>query len=142
VFRVQVRLGGATQFSAATPIVTFQEGTGINGQLAPDQAARIMGYAYNSQGAAHTVRLVLAAAAGGNADEEIILEAPSAAVNSFTQLCGPDGLVVPRRFGIESVAQPPVGTVTSAQTFVALFSTVGKAAAATFSLWYKVGSVA
>ena len=122
-------------------MVTFREATDVNA-MPPNYAAHIMGYAYNSEGAAHTVRLVMAPGVAGNADEEILLEAPTSTLSSFTNLCGSDGIIVPRIFGLNDVAQPPAVTTTVGTTYQVLFSTTDKDGAATFSLWYKIGPVA
>jgi hypothetical protein len=120
-------------------MVTFNEQQSI-ASMPSDWAARILGYSYNAQGVAHTVSLVLAPAAGFAADEGIPLETPADPVSSFEQICGRDGLVVPRRIGFESTAQPPgVPFVTSGESFQVFLSTVGKAGDGTFRLWYAVG---
>ncbi len=134
---------GATQFSNASPFCTFREVfTQLNSEP-PNVVARIVSYGYNSTGAAHTVRLVLtppAAATGG--DEDIILEAPTSTVNSFSNLCGPDGIVVPRQYGFSGTDEQPLTTqIVSAETYQLFFSTVGKAAQGTLYVTYKIAGL-
>lgn len=129
MYLVTSTLAGAAQFSAAAAIVTFLEDGQLTSQP-PNKAARILGYSYNSLGTAATVNLRLAPAAGVAANLEIPLETPASAVNSFTNICGPGGLVVPR------TAMAGGGV-----SFVVLFSTVGKDDAGTFRLWYAIGDV-
>ena len=138
LFTVRVRVAGATQFVSTSPIVTFNEFTDLNG-TSQSTTARIHGYAYNSAGAAHNVRLVLTPpAAATGADEDIILEAPSSTINSFSNLCGPGGIIVPRQYGIVANAQPPAGNVITGETYQLFFSTTGKADAGTLYVWYSV----
>lgn len=141
MFLVQCRLStAATQFSAATPIVTFIEQLTV-APTPSDWSPRILGYSYNSQGPAHTVSLVMGPAGFANADEGIPLETPAGTVNSFSQLCGAGGIVVPRRIGFESTAQPPGAPfVTNGAPFQLFFSTTNKNGAATFRCWYTVES--
>lgn len=126
---------GATQFSAAAAIVTFTEMTDVNA-MSPNMAARIMGYSYNSQGAANDARLVLAPSVAAAADQQIVLENLTS-INNFTSACGPGGIVVPRTFGVIN-GSPFIG---SDNTYVVLFSTTGKAGDGTFTLWYAIGDV-
>lgn len=138
---IKVTIAGVTQFVSTSPIATFSELTGIN-TSPPSAVARIMGYSYNAgAGAAHAVRLVMTpsnATTGG--DEDIILE-DRASVTSVGNFCGPSGIVVPRRYGLEATAQPPASpadTIISAETYQLFFSTTGKAADATFYVWYQI----
>lgn len=127
MIRVVSTVAGAGQFSAAAAIVTFIEQTNVN--LLPSHVgARIMGYSYNSLGAAHDATLTLASAAGVAVNLQINLEVQTG-INSFSEICGPDGIVVPRDGN------------GSGNTFVVLFSTVGKANDGTFQLWYTIGNI-
>lgn len=144
VYLIRSRITGATQFDGVAPIVTFNEFLGGTGTqfpaLPPSMTARILGYSYASLGAAHTIRLSLRSPLNvvPNLDDEIILRSQSD-VNTFAEVCGPDGLVVPRNFGISaSNQQPPVSTITSQATFQVFFTTTGKADAGTFMLWYRI----
>jgi hypothetical protein len=111
--------------------------------LAPSITARILGFSYNSLGAAHDVRLTLRGPSNvvPNLDDEIILRSESG-INNFAEVCGPDGLVVPREFGIAaSNQQPPTSPITTAGTYRVFFSTTNKADAGTFILWYRIDEV-
>jgi hypothetical protein len=143
LYTIRSRVTGATQFDATNPIVTFIEfqtaGSNLN-TLPPEYTARIVGYAYNSHGAAHDVSLLLRPPANTvpNADDQIVLEQLTG-INSFTNMCGPDGLVVPRQYGIAaSNQQPPTTQITTAETYRVFFSTTNKANDATFFLWYRI----
>lgn len=125
---------GAGQFSAAAAIVSFTEMTDINA-MSPNMSARIMGYSYNSQGAANDAVLVMAPSAAAAADQQIVLENLTG-INNFTSACGPGGIVVPRVFGVVNGS-----SFTSGATYVVLFSTTGKAGDGTFTLWYAIGDV-
>jgi hypothetical protein len=143
IYTIRSRITGATEFSATNPIVNFDEfsvqlGTGLN--LPPSFTARIIGWAYNSQGAAHNALLTLRPPSNvvPNADDQIVLQTMTAQ-NNFTQACGPDGIVVPREFGIAaSNQQPPTSTILTAATYRVFFSTTGKVDAGTFFLWYRI----
>lgn len=140
MFLVRRTQTAVNQFSAAAPIVTFAEATDINAQP-QNVAARIMGYSYTSLGTAHDARLVLAPAAGGAGNLEIVLEIRSA-INSFTNTCGPGGFVVPRLFGNDATDGGAVTPLATGATYVVLFSTSGaKDDTATFCLWYAIGDV-
>lgn len=142
---VKIEIPTVTQYVATSPVVTFREVIDINAHP-PSVTARIIGYSYNVGGAANDARLVLTPAGSATGtDEDIILEnrltANSEAVNSFTDACGPQGRVVPRRYGIEATAQPPAlpaDGVTSAETYQVFFSTLLKDANGTFYLWYVI----
>lgn len=143
MFRISLRLTGATQFVATSAIATFQEVV-AGDTYGVEWAAVIKWYEYNSQGSAHTVNLTLRPTWNSNADEQMVLEAPTDAVNNFTYACGPTGgIVVPRRYGIEATAQPVAPGFTAALTSYNLyFTTVGKDNAATLALgyqWERVG---
>ena len=139
---IKVRLLAAAQFVSTSPIVTFREVS--LGPFPVNYAARIIGYSYNSAGNAQDVRLVLTprtVATGG--DQDIILEERTGVpnrVNSFTEACGPEGIVVPRRYGLEAVAQPPVtaDAVTVGEIYDVFFSTFFKTGDGTFTLWYQI----
>lgn len=138
---IKVRIAGAAQFVDTSPIAVFAPVD----DFPVNYTARIIGYAYNSAGSAHDVRLVLTPQnVVTGSDEDIILESRSGGsrrVNSFTSACGPEGIVVPRRYGTESTAQPivvPGDEVTSGETYFAFFSTNGKTDDGTFYLWYHV----
>jgi len=144
LYTVKLSIAGATQFVSTSPVCTFNEFVALNG-MPTDVNARIVGYSYTTTGAAHDLRVVLTPptfATGGAAD--IILEnrlaANSEEVSEVTQICGPDGLVVPRRYGIEATAQPfTIASAVSAATTYQLFvSTAAKAAAGTFYIWYRI----
>lgn len=147
MFEVEVTLAAAAQFSAATPIVTFEERSPLNGTplpYGPEMAPVILGYSYSALGDAHTATLVLARAAGAAANLQIPLEDTGVALNSFSFLCGVGGgIVVPRRIGFEATAQPPVAAdlVQGGEPWVVLFSTVGKTGNATFKLRYAIVNV-
>ncbi len=143
VFTIAVRLAtAADQFDPANgPVVTFNEYTNLNA-APPSTTARLIGYAYNS-GATPTPTIVvtLRRPGGANADEFILLEnrtGTSGNIASFTTICGPDGQVVPRQFGIFGTAIPPVGPVMTGETYQLFVSTTGKNSAATFTAWYSV----
>ncbi len=127
MFLVENTVAGVVQFSAAVAAVTFLEETELT-DLPSNYAARIFGYSYNSLGTAHTVSLTLAPAAGVANNLIIPIETPVGLVNSFVNICGKEGIVVPR-------------DQTTGVSFVALFSTVGKDDDATFRLWYAIGDV-
>lgn len=141
MFMVETTIAGAGNFSAATPVCTFLEELTV-GQMPQDWAPRILGYSYATSGAAHGVRLVMAPAAGGAANLEMVLEAPTDPVQNFVQICGKDGIVVPRRLGLIGTTQPltPADLITTpGDPFVMLFSTTAKQADGTFRVWYAVG---
>lgn len=142
---VKIELAGAAQYVATSPVVTFQEVININAQP-PSVTARIIGYAYNVAGTANDARLVLTPpGSASGTDEDIILEnrltSASEAVNNFTSPCGPGGVVVPRRYGIEATSQPPAlpgDGIASAETYQVFFSTALKDGDGTFYLWYAI----
>jgi hypothetical protein len=140
VFLIQITVAGATQFVATTAIATFLEAKTVT-TLPSHVVPRIHGYNYNSTGAAHTVNLRLSPAVGSAAQLQIPLEVPTTSVNNFEQICGRDGYIVPRLFGlVNSVGQAPdtaLGTPNNAAPFVLLFSTTGKAATGVFRVWYS-----
>lgn len=143
MFLAQTTIAGAVDFSAADPVVTFQEELTVD-PMPQDWAPRIIGYSYATSGAAHGVSLVMAPIAGAAANLLIPLETPADPVANFVQMCGRDGLVVPRRIGFEATTQPPVfpGDVQDIGTpFVLLFSTTAKQATGTFRCWYVIGPV-
>lgn len=144
VITIRSRITGAAQFDPTTgPIVTFAEWFGggtTPTALAPSYTARIMGWAYNSQGAAHNASLLLRPPANvvPNADDQIVLQTMTNQ-NSFTNMCGPDGIVVPRQFGIAaSNQQPPTTQLLTGEFYQVFFSTTNKAADGTFFLWYRI----
>ncbi len=142
---VKIQIAGVTQYSAATPAVTFREVIDINAHP-PSVTARIIGYSYNVAGAANDVRLVLTpAGSASGTDEDLILEnrltSASEAVNNLISACGPSGRVVPRRYGIEATAQPPAlpgDGVVSGETYQVFLSTLLKDDDGTFYLWYVI----
>ncbi len=143
-FGVSLRLTGATEFSAASPIATFLEGGGL-ASLGAEYHAVIKSYDYNAPTAtAHTLNLTLRPPWSANADEQIILEAPTAAANSFTKICGPQGgIVVPRRFRLEATSQPTSGGTISltGDSYELFFFTTGKDQAATLSVEWSIERV-
>ena len=142
LINIKVRIAGAVDFVATSPIVTFREVS--LGPFPVNYTARIVGYSYNSIGNAQDVRLVMtprATATGG--DQDIILESKVGVpnrVNSFAEVCGPGGIVVPRRYGLEATAQPPVTAdlVTVGEIYEVFFSTLNKSNDGTFYLWYQI----
>ena len=95
MFRVEITLAGAVQFSDATPVVTFAEELPTVAAFPSNQAPLILGYAYSALGDPHTVDLRLVRAAGDPANFSIPLEVPGSNVTSFEVLCGPEGIAVP-----------------------------------------------
>ena len=81
--------------------------------------AGILGYSYDSTGAAHTGTLVLRRP-GGAATERAILENRTN-ITDFTQICSGEGLIVPRE---------------PTQVWELAFVTVGKANTATLTVWW------
>ena len=141
---IKVEIAGANEFLSSSPIVTFTEVLNNLNDLPPSVNPRIVGYSYNSAGAAHNVRLVLTppgSTTGGAEDIPLEIQAGADTVNSFGNFCGPEGIVVPRRYGLESTSQPPAvpgDAVTSGETYQVFFSTNGKADDGTFYLWYQI----
>ena len=136
--RVRVDAG---DFSSNDPIVTFQEVVSDFNSQPPDITARIVGYSYNSDGREHDVRLVLTPPGQPTGTDQDIPIRIESGINSFTSLCGPDGIVVPRRYGLSSDAQPPAtpgDAVVSGETYQVYFSTQNKIDAGTFYLWYQI----
>ncbi len=135
----EITLTGATQFAATTAVATFLEQTDIT-TLGPSLVPRILGYSYNSLGAAQTVTLNLSPAVGSAANLQIQLEAPTTTVNSFSEICGNGGTVVPRRFGrTNSVGQgldTALGTINNTAPLVLLFTTAAKDNTGTFRVWW------
>ena len=138
---VRIPVTGANQFSHTVAITTFLEQTDGT-TYGPSMAPRIIGYAYASLGTAATVSLVLSPTLASAADEQIVLETPADAVNNFTQWCGRAGPIVPRSYGLASVAgaqaAPTValGLPDNAAPYVLRFSTLLKDDDATFFVWY------
>ena len=101
-------------------------------------------YNAGAAGAIHDVTVTLRRPGGANADEFIPLESRLAAngdaVNSFVEICGPGGVVVPRQFGLFAAAQPPVvgDLVATGETYELFVVTANKNSAATFTCWYAV----
>lgn len=145
MFYVRITLNAAN-FSAASPVVTFSESMPLEPQFPSDICARILGYSYYAPGSdPHTWSLFLAPAAAAPTAHRILLEdnnGPNDVAGTyFTVPCGRDGIIVPRRFGIESVVQPPAGAVGSGETYQLFFETAGAVAAdACFTCWYELGS--
>lgn len=141
MFQNAITLAGATQFSAATAVATFLENNTVT-TLGPNFAPRILGYSYNSLGAAATVTLRLSPATGSAVNLQIDLETPAAAVNSFTNICGAGGVIVPRQFGLQNSAtqalDTALGTPNVAAPLVLLFTTTGKTGAGTFRVWWDI----
>lgn len=143
LFTVEVRIATAgTQFSIASPVVTFAEYSDINTR-GPGTHARLVGYYYNAGGGAvHDVTVFLNRPGAANSDQRVLLDERLAsnneAVNSLTNVCGPDGIVVPKQFGIYSTVQPPVGAVQTGETYQLFVLTAGKNSAATFGAWYSI----
>ncbi len=139
MFLNEITITGATQFDPATPVATFLEQTDITLE-GPGILPRILGYSYNSIGAAQTITLNLAPAAGVAVNLQISLEAPTATVNSFTNLCGNGGLVVPRQFGRTNNASQAIdtarGAINNTAPMVLLFQTTSKDNTGTFRVWW------
>jgi hypothetical protein len=141
MFQNVVTLTGATQFGAATAVATFLEQINIL-TASPTIAPRILGYSYNSLGAAATVTLRLSPTVASAVNLQVDLETPTAAVNSFTNVCGKGGVVVPRQFGLtndglaDQTLDVALGLPNSALPLVLLFTTVGKDNTATFRVWW------
>lgn len=145
---IRITVAGATQFSAATAITTFNEFEGLNA-MADNFVARIHMISYSTAGApptAHEVNLVLAPATGAAVNLQIpIRQANSTTtpttLSNFYINCGECGQVVPRQTGlINNATQAPTDPFGSPGTsYVLLFSTVSKAAAATLTVVYSIG---
>lgn len=136
---VRIEVTGATQFVNSIAITGFNEQVSPL-RFGPNTVPRILGYAYNSQGVAHTVALHLSPAVGADADAQIALQTPTGTVNNFTQWCGTGGPLVPKLYGVASSGtQAPTAALGSSNfttPFVLLFSTTDKAADGTFYVWY------
>jgi len=141
MFQNVVTLTGATQFAVTTAVATFLEQTVIT-TLGSTIAPRIIGYSYNSLGAAATVTLRLSPDTASGVNLQVDLETPTAALNSFTQVCGRGGIIVPRQFGLtndglaDQTLDVPLGTPNNAAPLVLLFTTAGKDNTGTFRVWY------
>lgn len=141
MFQNLITLTGATQFSAGEAVATFLEATDIT-LKGPDLAPRILGYSYTSLGTAATVTLRLAPVVGAALDLQIDLEVPTVPVNSFTNVCGRGGPIVPRLFGLQNdgaadqTLDVTLGMSNDAIPMVLLFSTGGKDDRGTFRVWY------
>ena len=141
MFQNVITLTAATQFVVTTPAATFLEQTVIT-TLGSTIAPRILGYSYNSLGAAATVTLRLSPGTASAVNLQIDLETPATAVNSFTEICGRGGFIVPREYGFTNAgaADPTLnvalGTPNNAAPLLLLFATAGKDNTATFRVWY------
>lgn len=140
MFQNLITLPSTTQFVATTPVATFLERTTVT-TLPPNVAPRILGYSYNSLGTAATVTLRLSPATGSAVNLQIDLETPTSAVNSFTHMCGRDGFVVPREFGLQNngttqVIDQTFGAPNNATPLVMLFTTTSKDNSGTFRVWW------
>lgn len=143
---IRITVADATQFSAATPITTFNEIIPINAMASGNVVARLHLVSYNSLGAAHGVNCRLSPAVGAAANLEISIRVASATttpatLNSFNNLCGEDGMLVPRQIGlINNASQAPTDPFpTPGASYVLLFSTTDKAAAGTLTVVYSIG---
>jgi hypothetical protein len=142
---ISSEITSTTQFSDSSPIVSFAEFVGIN-DLPPSSTARIVSYSYNSEGAAHDIELYLAPITETDPQFEILLEqrlaADSTEANSFTKICGPKGLVVPRIYGIvSSDNQPPSGLDTDGRSYRLFLRTANKADVAVFTCTYVIAEI-
>lgn len=142
---ISSEITSTTQFSDTNPIVDFTEFVGLN-DLAPSVTARILSYSYNSEGAAHDIELYLRPQNETDPQFEVLLEqrlaADSTEANSFTKICGPGGLIVPRIYGIQSSdAQPPSGDTTDGRTFRLHLRTANKADDAVFTCTYVLAEI-
>jgi len=116
-----------TQLAAAQftdQLITDFLGEGAPGADADIQIA-LIGYSYNSQGAAHTQRLYLTPTGVTDANFQIELfnNLAGTAGNSFANLCGRNGVVVPRY-------TPP------SVPFELRLTTVGKTDDGSITVWY------
>jgi len=140
---IRITVTGATQFSAATPITTFNEFLDVTA-LPDNFIVKLQHLSYNSDGAAHTFNARLSPATGSAVELQIPLKVVDAmttptTANSFLLACG-DGIVVPRRQGlVNSVGQAPDSAFPGSPTsYVLLFSTVNKADDGTMTVVYSV----
>ena len=147
MYQLRKTLTGATDFDNSFAVATFTELSFVTA-MDPTMAPRILGYAYNSVGAAHTVALNLMDTLASGLSGQIPLRVPTTTVNSFTYLCGTGGPVVPRAFGLQNNGTNgqdytlPLGAPDNAAPMVLVFTTTGKADVATFRVWYdyvKIG---
>lgn len=144
MFHVQVTLNA--NFSGAAPIVTFQEQGPFTDSSPQDKCARILGYSYSAPSSTeHTWRLVLAPEAAAITDAVCIVLEDNALTGEpgtfFTVPCGRDGIIVPRRYGIEAVAQPPPQALAGGGApYMLFFETSGLDAEGVFHCWYEIGS--
>jgi hypothetical protein len=138
-FQNVVTLTGATQFAAATPVATFLEQVSVT-TLGPTVYPRILGYSYNSLGAAATVTLRLSPAPASALNLQVDLETPTTVVNSVSTSFGKSGIIVPRLYGRTNSASQAIDTVlgapNNAAPLVLLFVTVGKDNTGTFRVWW------
>jgi hypothetical protein len=138
-FQNVVTLTGATEFSAATAVATFLEQTSVT-TLGPTVYPRILGYSYNSLGAAATVTLRLSPATGSAVNLQVDLEIPTTTVNSISTSFGRSGIIVPRLYGRTNSATQAIDTVlgapNNAAPLVMLFTTTGKTGNGTFRVWW------
>lgn len=142
IITVETRIATAgTQFTTGSPVVNFAEYTLIN-QASASFTARIIGYAYNSGATVTpTVVVTLRRPGGANADQFIVLEnrtGDTGNVTNFTTICGSKGLVVPKQFGVFGTVIPPVGNLTTGESYQLFVSTTGKNSAASFICWFSV----
>ncbi len=117
----------ATQLAAAQftdQLITDFLGEGAPGTDTNIQLA-LLGYSYNSQGAAHTQRLYLTptGVTDVNFQVELYNNTGGTAGNSFMQMCGRDGIIVPR------LTPPSV-------PFELRLTTTGKTDDGTITVWY------
>jgi hypothetical protein len=145
MFHVQITLA-AGDFVETSPVVTFVEGGPLTDASADDVAARILGYSFSAPtSTALTWRLALVPSAAVDIRDPtaIVLEdnlLTGVAGTFFARTCGRDGIIVPRRSGIEAIVQPPATVNFSGETYVLKFETAGMDADGCFHCWYEVGS--
>lgn len=145
---IRITVAGVTQFSAATPITTFNEFESLDSIIdrGDNIVARLHMISYNAEGTAHEVNLSLSPAVGSAASLQIPIRLANAAttpttLNSFLIACGEDGTLVPRQTGlINNATQAPTDPFpTPGASYVLLFSTVGKDDDATITIVYSIG---
>jgi hypothetical protein len=141
----RITVTGVTQFSAATPIATFNEQYPLNA-AGDNVVARLHMVSYNSLGTAHEVNLRLSPGIAAAANLEIPLRVASATttpatLNSFSVICGEDGQIVPRQTGlINNATQAPTDPFPSPGTsYILLFSTTSKDDDGTLTIVYSIG---
>lgn len=145
MFMNEITLTGVTQFGATTAVATFLESVDPT-ELSPTVQVRMFGYSYNSLGAAHQINLALATTAASPVNEQITLEA-AATANSFQNICGVDGILVPRRQGLQNdgaasqLLDVDLNSPNNAPPMVLIFVTVGKDNTATFRVWWDLVDV-